>query len=324
MAIKKYSNSKPSPSYRGDMKFQLAAIAKQMAAEDPSYSIAKQQQQFRINRNWAKLMDLTPILYEFLRGYKFNSGIFINNFFRKRTYAQYVEDIWDEFTMNVFAKDNPFSFGNDVYSLSRSTAINRYLHELDKNRTAYHPINCTMIRLLETLEDAFELHPPVERVDQVLYRGCTTLERNGLNGIVSTSADMAIALQFSRGTLLIIEVPEGTHWIDVAKIRARKRNAPTDFENEFLLRMCKYEIISEETIPKGSWGDEPNNHKSETKVIRVRVLTTLDLLEEFLKVMENPPEEFMQVVYPHIKADFEEAKELMKTIIKQRKTRKKR
>ena len=51
---------------------------------------------------------------------------------------------------------------------------------------------------------------------------------------------------------------------------------------------CKYQILSEKEIKSER---EPNNHTGTTKLIELSV-EPLDLLGEFLKVMENPPAEY--------------------------------
>lgn len=314
-------NQRAPRNPRSDMKSQLDAIAQQMATEDPTYRKQKEERQKRINKNWRQLMELRQLLYEFMRGYKINSGIFINNFLSGRNFTEYWEDCWDIFTIQVFAQKNTFSFGDSLYDRAAEHQMSLFLHGLEKQQIAYHPIDCNYIRRLKVLDDAFKLHPPVEGIDTVLFRGCTSMERNGLNVIVSTTTDKQIALQFSRGTLLKIHIDEADEipQINMAKIRPKKGNYhQKDFEKEILLPPCAlddYEIISTKVVPKGSMGNEPNNVKSTTTVIEVRIKRTRNILERFLESMNNPPKEYMEMVYPAQRDDFDEAKMLLTDII---------
>ena len=317
-------NQRAPRNPRSDKKSQLDTIAQQMAKEDPTYRKQKEERQKRINRNWRQLMELRPALYQFMRGYKINSGIFINNFLIGRDFDEYEEDCWDIFTIQVFAKNNTFSFGDGLFDIAAEQQMIRVLSALEKQRIAYCPINCDYIRFLQVFDEAFKLHPPVEGIDTVLYRGCTSMERNGLNVIVSTSTDMKIALQFSRGTLLKIHIDEDDEipQINMSKIRPKKgKHHQRDFENEILIPPCDpsgYEILSIKDVPKGSMGDEPNNYKNTTRVIELKIKKTRGILERFLEAMENPPEEYMNQVYPYQRADFNEAKMLLTDIIKGR------
>ncbi len=82
------------------------------------------------------------------------------------------------------------------------------------------------------------------------------------------------------------------------------------FEQEFLLPPCEYEIISSREIKPGN---EPNNHTGKTRLLEITV-KPLNLLEEFLKVMENPPEEYLQIRYMQDKV-YEEALKLLRNYI---------
>ena len=256
-----------------------------------------------------KLQEIKPLVYRFLAGYKQNSGIFVNNFFRGRDFKLYEEDKFYDFDIDLYPGSVlPNVFDDFEFSLQ----MVRYLHELDQHKEAYHPINPNFIRALTGLALALDYSPRIEK-PTILYRGCSTIERNGVNGIVSTTRSYEIARQFSRGTILKIHVPEGTKALDVVKIRPRKQRKH-DLEDELLLPPCEYTVISEKKIKNNR---EPNNHFYMTNIIEIEV-KPLDLLEEFLKAMNNPPKEYKENVMPYLGKEYEEAVLLLKLIIEKR------
>lgn len=223
-------------------------------------------------------------LYEFLAGYKQNSGIFINNFFRNRDFKTYCEDKFHGFDFDVSG-----FFPNLFDDMTISFEMVRYLGQLEDMGIAYYPITPEFIARLIAVAEVFDILKPLEE-DTILYRGCSTLERNGVNGLVSTTTDRKIAEQFSRGTILKIHVPKGTKYLDVKSIRPKEQRS-RDRENEVLLPPCEYQILS---CGKIKSRNEPNNLKGTTNLIEMTV-TPLDLLEEFLKMIENPPEEYLPI-----------------------------
>lgn len=223
-------------------------------------------------------------LYQFLAGYKQNSGIFINNFFRNRSYQMYCEDIFHGFDFDV-SGIMPNVFDDMAFSIS----MVEYLGKLEDKKIAYFPIDIGYIQHLVAFAECLDLMEPLEE-DLIVYRGCSTIERNGVNGIVSTTTDKIVAEQFSRGTILTIHVPKGTKVMDVKAIRPKEQQKG-DKEKEILLPPCSYEILSEQEVRKGR---EPNNWRSTTKLLTISV-QPLDLLEEFLKMLENPPVEYQQI-----------------------------
>lgn len=222
-------------------------------------------------------------IFEFLPGYKHNSGIFINNFFRGRDYKTYCEDKFHAFDFNIGAIDQNV-FGDLDFSLN---CVN-FLSKLEKQKVAYWPIDTNYIDKLIAVADAFDKFKTQD--DMIVYRGCTNLERNGVTGLVSVTGDFKIAEQFSRGTILKIHLPRGTKNIDIAKIR------PHDYkkkilEDELLISPCDWQIINQKEEFKGR---EPNNHGLYVQRIELAVKQK-DLLSEFLKVMKNPPIEYLPV-----------------------------
>lgn len=298
------SNSKKATSTQ-DWKSKLNSIKSDMIESMPKEerkAYQKEQQRIAINRK--KLDALKPDLYAFLAGYKQNSGIFVNNFFRKRNFKLYEEDKFHSFDFDINGII-PNIFDNPVFSMY----MVNYLGELEKNGIAYFPIDVGFIRKLKSFSDALDYAPRIE-FPTTLYRGCSTIERNGVNGIVSTTTNYEIAKQFSRGTLLEIHIPKGAKCLDVKSIREKSQQRK-DKENEILLPPCEYEIISERTIKKCH---EPNNPSNTTIVLEINA-KPLNLLTEFLKVMENPVQEYIDKVMYAQKDNYEEAMLLLKEFI---------
>lgn len=306
MSKKKFQKSHQNTNQ--DWKKQLSSIKSDMIenmSEKEKAAYQREQKDKAIRRK--KLNQLKPELYEFLSGYKHNSGIFINNFFRRRTFKLYEEDKFHGFEFDV-SGIIPNIFDNSVFSLQ----MVRYLGTLEENGVAFFPINVSTIKKLKVFSDALDYAPRIE-FPTTLYRGCSTIDRNGVNGIVSTTTNIEVAKQFSRGTILIIHVPAGTKCLDVKSIRPKEQQKK-DKENEILLPPCKYEIISKKVVKKQH---EPNNMSGTTTILEINV-EPLDLLTEFLKVMESPVQEYIDMVMYAQKDDYEEGMLLLKSYIKNR------
>lgn len=306
MSKKKFQKSHQNTNQ--DWKTQLSSIKSDMIenmSEKEKAAYQREQKDKAIRRK--KLNQLKPELYEFLSGYKHNSGIFINNFFRRRTFKLYEEDKFHGFEFDV-SGIIPNIFDNSVFSLQ----MVRYLGTLEENGVAFFPINVSTIKKLKVFSDALDYAPRIE-FPTTLYRGCSTIDRNGVNGIVSTTTNIEVAKQFSRGTILIIHVPAGTKCLDVKSIRPKEQQKK-DKENEILLPPCKYEIISKKVVKKQH---EPNNMSGTTTILEINV-EPLDLLTEFLKVMESPVQEYIDMVMYAQKDDYEEGMLLLKSYIKNR------
>ena len=299
------SKTKRSSQGTQDWKSALAGIRADMIRnlpEEEKKAYQLEQQQAAINRK--RLNDLKPELYSFLAGYKQNSGIFVNNFFRKRSFALYEEDKFHCFDFDV-SGILPNVFDDFAFSME----MVGYLRRLEEFEVAYFPIDTGFIRKLKVFSDALDYAPRIE-APTILYRGCSTIERNGVNGIVSTTTNYDIAKQFSRGTLLEIHVPEDTKCLDVKSIRPKEQRKK-DKENEILLPPCDYTVVSERVVKKQR---EPNNMHSTTTILEINV-QPLDLLEEFLKVMESPIQEYRDKVMYAQRDNYEEALMLLKDYI---------
>lgn len=229
---------------------------------------------------------LIKFVYEFMAGYKHNSGIYINNLLRGRNYDDYVEAIFDSFTMDFFGG----GMANDFGDIALSFTVVRRLGDLDKQKIAYYPFDYEMARQIIALDSLWRTLPKTDHPVTV-YRGCNSIEKNGLNGVVSTTTDIRIARQFSRGTVICIHLPAGFPYLDVNSLRKYKAKGK-DRENEIIIPPCSYRITSKQVVEKK---DEPNNILSNnTLLIDAKVTEPLDLLAETLKVLRNPPEEYQK------------------------------
>ncbi len=236
---------------------------------------------------------LVSFVYDFMAGYKHNSGIYINNLLRGRNFQEYEEAIFHSFTMDFFGTGMPNDFGD----FERSFVLVHRLRELSEQKVAYYPFDYELARQIIAIDSIFRELPKTD-APITLYRGCNSIEKNGLNGIVSTTTDIRIARQFSRGTVICAHLPAGFPFIDVNSLRQYHVKGK-DKENEVIIPPCEYKITSKQVVEKRN---EPNNNYSNnTLLIDVKVVKPLDLLEETLKILKNPPKEYHQnyvVQYP--------------------------
>lgn len=303
---------------RESWKSQLAKAQEQLTErmtleEKKDWNLQEQELKKRQLENGKKEEEFEEIkkdLYDFLTGYKQNSGIFINNFFRRKDYETYCADKFETFDFDVNGII-PNLFDDPEMSFS----MVHYLAALEKRKIAYFPISVDYIRKLIAVSKSFDLLDTTKE-DTIVYRGCSTLKRNGVNGIVSTTSDKEVAEQFSRGTILTILLPKGSKKIDIKSIRPLKQQK-TDLEKEWLLPPCQYEILEDKISPRGN---EPNNHSMRTRHITLRV-KQLDLLEEFWKVLQNPPVEYLPVKQK-TKKEYDKAVMYLEEYLEQRETKK--
>lgn len=291
-----------------DWRSQLAQLNQQMKdnmSEEEKKKMRQEEAEKR--RRKQEVEKRKHALYEFLSGYKQNSGIFINNFFRNRDYKTYCADKFHIFDFDFHGTIMPNVFDDMAFSLY----MVRYLGQLEEAHIAYFPIETGYIKHLINFAEVLELVEPLES-DTTFYRGCSTIERNGVSGLVSVTAKLEIAQQFSRGTVLTVHVPKGTPILNLNAIRPKSQRNK-DLEQEYLIPPFEYEILSSQEVKKGR---EPNNHTGRTKLLEIKV-KPLDFLEEFLKAMENPPQEYFAILSNQEEA-YEEALTLLKNYIRQK------
>lgn len=288
-----------------DFRKQLGNIRKDIENNMTDEEKRKlKEEKNREYQNRQKFRKSIPGVYEFMAGYKHNSGIFINNFMRNRSFEMYEEDKFGIFDFDISGM-LPNVFDNPILSMQ----MVEYLKTLDENKIAYHPIDVAYVIRLLMLSEALKYGKKTEE-DLTLYRGCSTLERNGVNGIVSTTRNKDIALQFSRGSILTIHLPKGSSYIDIKNIRPKEQRKQ-DKEDEVILPPCDYEILESEVKAKNR---EPNNYHNETNHIILKVKER-DFLKDFYERMENMPEEYKKIIYPIQKEEYEEAKIMVKRYI---------
>ena len=210
------------------------------------------------------------MLKSFLYGFKYSSDIWYNNFFRKRKTESF--DYWE-----LHGYRQELCYKRDVWDDKRDQVI------------VHCPINKYTVDELINLAIMIELSPPLEK-DTTFYRGCVDIDENGVNGIVSVTSDKRIAEKFSKGALLSIIVPKGTRILDVSSFLSEEERCK-EFDKTFILPPCNYVVLSESEKEKGN---EPNNSHKTTKHLTIEV-TPLDLLEEFMKVLNDPPENYALV-----------------------------
>lgn len=305
---KKKKITKVESSKLNDWRSQLGQIKKQMQDEMPAEEKKRLEAiQREKQRRSAEFNRMKSLMYRFLAGYKQNSGIFVNNFLRNRDYETYCSDKFEAFDFDVCGV-MPNLFDDPILAWEMVS----YLRKLEEMHCAYYPINIDFIRVLIGFYEGLMLAPRTE-METILYRGCSTIERNGVDGIVSTSSCYEIAEQFSRGTILTIHVPEGVPYIDVRSIRPKEQRKK-DRENEIILPPCDYRIISDVNSKRGA--HEPNNYTGSTRHLEISVQPR-DLLDDFLKMMENVPEEYKQIAEMQ-GADFTEALMMLREYIQKR------
>lgn len=194
-------------------------------------------------------------LFAFFVDLYFNGQTFINNFLRKTSFEQFMK------------YDRGCSVSNGIDSPKES------IHKL---------IDIEYIKKLILFDKIMRLSAPLEK-DTIFYRGCVSLDYDGVNGLVYMTNDYSLAKACNRGTILTIVVPAGTRVLDAHEAMREVFDNPV-----FLIPPCDYEVIEACEKPKD---DEPNNPNEKIKHIKLRV-KPLDLLEEFLNVMHNPPLEY--------------------------------
>lgn len=223
-------------------------------------------------------------VHSFLMAFKQNSALLINNFMRRITKEQYYRGEAHQF--DYMTGDVTFDDWDDpIEQLRMINCINN----LNSHDCVYWPIDEEYISKLKSFANFMAEQNPL-RNEMTVYRGCNSLDIDGVNGLVSSSKSLDIAKQFNRGTLLKIHLPKGMKYVDVEKTRLK--NKSKDKECELILPPCDYKIISDEIIDlKG-----PNNPSGKTRMVEIKV-TPRDLLSEFEKSMMNPLEEYLTSVY---------------------------
>ena len=142
---KQLRSSQKNVTSTQDWKSKLDSIKADMfenMSEQENREYQRKQQDTIIDQQ--KLNAIKPELYAFLAGYKHNSGIFINNFFRKRGFKLYEEDKFHSFDFDISG-----IIPNIFDDVDFSMYMVNYLGKLEKFGVAYSPINVGFIRKLK-------------------------------------------------------------------------------------------------------------------------------------------------------------------------------
>lgn len=217
-------------------------------------------------------------VYAFIAAFKHDSAILINNFLRKHTNEQYRKGQFSNFDFTTGGLDFN-DWGDPILALE-------IIHYMSENESSYWGIDVGYIEMLMHFAEYMSEQPPLTN-PMVVYRGCNSLEDDGVSGLVSTSTDKKIAEQFDRGTLLKINLPKGMKIVDVERTRPQK--SKIDIEHEIILPPCEYKIKSDEEMNLRG----PNNHKGKTRVVEIDVQPK-DLLREFALAMDNPVKDYLK------------------------------
>ena len=161
------SKNKCQNSYNNDWKSKLRAINNQMISEmTPEEKMQMQKEKLEKEYRRKERNKRKEKLYQFLAGYKQNSGIFVNNFFRKRDYKTYCQDKWSDFTINFWGGILPNIFDDPSFSWAMVGVLNR----LEKAHLAYFPIDYPYIDWLINFAEFLDLSDSLEE-DMIVYRG---------------------------------------------------------------------------------------------------------------------------------------------------------
>ena len=218
-------------------------------------------------------------VYRFLMAFKQDSGFLINNFLLGLSKDEIIKGQFEEFDYMTGDIDF-FQWGDAIEYLNTINLIT----SMKKEMRNYWKIDMDYIKDLINFAD-FMFEQDSLNDEMIVYRGCNSLEVDGVKGLVSTTKDIQIAQQFNRGTLLKIHLPKGMKIVDIDKIRPKKSG---DKEKEVILPPCSYRIASDKMINlKG-----PNNHSEKTRMVEIYVYPK-DLLREFEVRVINPPVDYM-------------------------------
>lgn len=230
-------------------------------------------------------MSIIEGVYHFLMLFKQDSGFFINDFFRGLSEKQIINGQFNEF--DYMTGDIDFDqYGKPGLYLYTIEELNK------RKQNGQNYWNIDIYYMAELINFAeFMSEQESLKNEMVVYRGCNSLEIDGVDGLVSTTKDIGIAKQFNRGTILKIHLPKGMKIVDIDKVRPKKSG---DKEQEVLLPPCNFIIRSEKIINLRG----PNNHSGKTRMIEIDVQPK-DLLREFAIRMVQPPDDYMQ----HLKKD---------------------
>ena len=183
----------------------------------------------------------------------------------------------------------------DIAKHSLKTDINKVVY--DGQVQNYHPVNKHYIKTVVDFAMHFNLMPALSQPG-IVWRGCHSLEEEGLDGLVSTTTDYGMVKRFDRGTILKIHLPAG---ITVFNTKCYLSYCSDD-ESEVILPPCNYKVHRESIIDSAI--DENKSGKS--RLVEISV-TPKNFLRNFALALQNPPEDyFAEHKYFHDKKEYYE------------------
>ena len=184
-------------------------------------------------------------------------------------------------------------FKNGI-AFNGSSELLQSLYEKMNGEKTYAKITKTYIRSLVDYAQIFRVQKGLD-APMVVYRGCNSLEEDGMNGLVFTSESEKFANLMDRGTVLKIHLPKGTKVIKTQAIDSK-------FGNEVIVPPSDYEIISDEIIDTNN----PDNKSGKTRYVEL-VAKPREFLRDVSFALENMPEDYFKD-YPTPKnhKDFED------------------
>lgn len=229
-----------------------------------------------------------------LGSFQAGSGSEINNFLHDmddpKTKTTYIDVDIDS------AMEEMFSGKSDISKFTKS------FH----NPVIYMPITKDSIEALIDLDELFSASKEFNTKPITVYRGAPKLTESALSGIVSTSLDLEVAIDFYKGSIIKINLPAGFPYINLTA-----RSTTFSYEQEVILPPCNFKVIKKSTLPHM---DFPERFPNYYNLYELDV-EPLSLAECMLNRMENPPKEYIRNMLPSKKKDFKFLKSLLKEYV---------
>ncbi len=230
----------------------------------------------------------------FIEGFRGGSATLINNF---------LHDTTSELTKQKY-------IDVDIDDVMKHIGDPNYLNEHSKIITEsiiYSPLTPSFINQIIQIDEVFRASKLVNE-PLTVFRGAPRIDKNALNGIVSTSTDIDIATDFYKGALVKIDLPKGFPYIKLFEI---ENDSIFENEKEVILPPCDFKITNTFTLPHK---DYPDKFPTYYKVYELTV-TPKNLAECLLNRMKNPPKDYFDLLIEQNKKDFKMAMKLLKEYV---------
>ena len=258
--------------------------------------------------------DLTYILKKngLIWGFQGGSASIINNF---------LHDTTDETTKQKYSNFDINQVLGEMLNFDIDQALDEMLNH-DKSKifkfktqskvltdpVLYFPITKDFIEDIIEIDEVFRAsklwNSPI-----TLYRGAPPVNKNALNGVVSTSLDQTVAMEFYKGALIKINLPKGSPYIKLEGIG----DPVFDNEKEVILPPCDFEITKTFTLPHA---DFPKEFPEYYKCYEVSVIPK-NLSECVLDRMKHPPKDYFDYFTENDKLNFKEAQRVLDSYVKE-------